>query len=179
MGCPRGGAAGRLAITDTQTHSDPGAPAGVSLEWCGRCGLSSPGTALPPTGLGRAWGSGWGTSDSCPAGLCGLLSRCLSCRDRPSCWPPSARCWGSLASRWRPLPWSWRSSAPSPWVRARPRAWSLCWGECPFPWLSRDPGTLPLPPPPGHTMDDLNAYCVLPLGSLGQHWGRAEGFVAV
>ena len=39
-----------MAITDTQTHSDPGAPTGVSLEWCGRCGLSSPGTALPPTG---------------------------------------------------------------------------------------------------------------------------------
>lgn len=50
MGCPRGGAAGRSAITDTQTHSDPGVPAGVSLEWCGHCGLSSPGTALPPTG---------------------------------------------------------------------------------------------------------------------------------
>lgn len=73
-----------------------------------------------------------------------LLPRCPSCGDRPSRWPPSAPCSGSLASRWRPSPWSWPWSAPSPWGRARPRAWSSWWGESVPVWarLGGAPGSV-------------------------------------
>lgn len=104
-------------------------------------GPSGPVAGADPGSAGLvAPGQGCGLPDG--RALCSP-PRCPSCRDRPSLWLPSARCSGSSASRWRPWPWSWRSSAPSRWARARPRAWFSCWGECPAP----------PPPAPGRSGD--------------------------
>lgn len=138
-----GRAADKWVKAEIQTFSGVG-----TAHWGGSL---TPGTAHVPAPCSAergCWCPGLCTLTAAPVPVWLTAPRCLSCKDRPWRWPPSALCWGSLASRWHPLPRSWRLSAPSLWGRVQLQAWSSCWGEClslhRFPG---DPRDLVLTPP--------------------------------